>query len=116
MANSKSTGGDGFYFEKASVDVDPGTNGYGCNPVPNTARRPGREPGKKRFFISSIGTDAEVTLRWKYDSDAAWTEYETYTAVTRVTIDDTTAGVSWDAIVKDNKQGSSGTTVFGIDW
>ena len=116
MANSRTTGGSGYYFEKASVDADPGAAGYGCNPVSNLAHSPGKQPGLKRFFIETLGTDAEVTLQWKYDTASTWTDYKTYTAVDRENIDDTTAGVSWKAIVKDGKQGSSGTSLFGIDW
>lgn len=119
MANSRkrSSTSNGRY-EEASVDTDPGANGFGCNPVSVDSHR-GLEHEEIWFYIKSI-TGATVTLQWKFktdsdwgDEDAAWTDYEDYTEVTKKVIHDDSTGY-WRAIVKDNNQGTS--SVFGISW
>jgi hypothetical protein len=68
------------------------------------------------FYISSIGTDATVTLQWKDVNDDNYTDYEDHTAVTRQVITEAARDTAWRAIVKDDAQGSSGASVFGISW
>ena len=103
--------------EEASVDTDPGASGYGCNPIsPRGIAKSIGEQGKKVcFYISSIASGATVTLRWKHKGDASYTEYADYTAVTREQLSDDSVDILYDAIVKDDAQGT-GTTVFGFDW
>ena len=68
------------------------------------------------FYIKSIGTDAEVTLQWKRTDDASYSDLDTYTAAGKYTIQDKANDVYYRAIVKDDKQGSGGASVFGIEW
>lgn len=114
--NSRSSGltATGRY-EEASVDTDPGTDGYGCNPV-SIIYDIGQDVEEMRFYIKQIATSATITLQWKRSGDSTYTDYDDYTEVTRKVIRDNSAGMYWRAIVKDNNQGSSGTSIFGIDW
>ena len=118
MANSRTSSPAAFRnekaslkFEEASVDTDPGSAGYECNAVSFDGTFT-----QKIFYISSIGTGATVTLQWKRDTASTWTDYEDYTVVTRQVIQEYAPGIQWQAIVKDNNQGSSGASVFGICW
>lgn len=116
MANSRTSSSTSTgRFEEAIVDTDPGVDGYGCNPV-NILYTRGLKKEEMRFYIRQIATGATITLRWKRMADTDWTEYEDFTEVVRKIIRDNSAGIEWDAIVKDNNQGSSGTSIFGIDW
>jgi hypothetical protein len=119
MANSRSSGriidGDAANFEEASVDTDPGTDGYATTAI-CPALIAQNEERAVRAFISSIGTAAEVTLQWSRSGATAYTDYDTYTAVDRFEITDRSEGVYWRWIVKDDAQGSSGSSVFGFDW
>lgn len=98
--------------EQASVDTDPGADGYGCNSVslPTAGAR-----GKVYFYIKSIASGATITLQWKKSADTVWYDYEDYTAVGRHAIDDNASDVAYRAIVKNAAQGT-GTSIFGIDW
>lgn len=113
MANSRTTLAGEYRTEEASVDTDPGADGYGCNSVTHldAYQSGGRQ---KVFYISQIGTGAVVTLQWKRDTATTWTDFEDYTEVTRETINEQAYGIQWRAIVKDNAQGSAGASVFGI--
>ena len=115
-AYDSSDGHTGYYYVQASVDTDPGANGYGAEAV--NVKEAGRitEDYEVWFFISSIGTDATITLQWKRANNLSWTDYEDYTEVTRKVIHDRSHGMYWRAIVKDDNQGSGGFSVFGIDW
>lgn len=114
MANSRTSANR---YEEASVDTDPGSAGYGCNPVsPRAKSKAIGEQGKKVcFYISSIASGATVTVRWKRRGAVSYTEYGDYTAVTREQLSDDSVDILYDAIVKDDAQGT-GTTVFGFDW
>ena len=117
MANSRLTRDTDplLKMEQASVDTDPGTTGYGCNPILyDDVKKAGSE--FRVFYISQIGTGAIVTLQWKRDTDSSWTDYGDYTEVTRQVIQDQVSGIEWRAVVKDNNQGSLGTSIFGICW
>lgn len=116
MANSR-TGKVGtpdkfLNYEKASVDTDPGTDGYGCKGVrlsdlPNIDHL--------TFAILTLGTAAEVTLQYSEDNVTFYDHPDSpYTAITIQKIDDKT--LYWRGLVKDDKQGSSGASVFGIYW
>jgi len=113
-ANSQATGTGGLYFEEATVDTDPGANGYGCNEVSILAKR-GADAEEIRFYIESIASGATITLQWKRSDNSTWTDYDDYTTVIRKVIRDNSHGVWWRAIVKDDAQGT-GTSIFGIDW
>jgi len=118
MANTLTTLTDAtgyVYGTEASVDTDPGASGYGCSAV-SLRRTVGLTATQKVFYIKSIGTSAIVTLQWKREADLTWTDYADYTAVCRNAIADPSQNMYWRAIVKDNNQGSSGASVFGIDW
>jgi len=117
MANTRTSSPAAFIneghaakFEEVSVDTDPGADGYGCNAVSFNGATP------KVFYIASIGAGATVTLQWKRSTASTWTDYADYTTVTRQVIQEYAPGIQWRATVKDNNQGSSGSSVFGICW
>ena len=56
-----------------------------------------------------------VTLQFICPGETVWTDYDTYTAVTRLLIEGAAAGVSWRAGVKDADY-TSGELIFGFDW
>ena len=56
-----------------------------------------------------------VTLQFICPGDASWSDYDTYTAVTREKVEGAAAGVRWRAGVKD-ADWTSGTLTFGFDW
>ena len=109
MANSRTSGET---YEEASVDTDPGANGYACLSVSNKV-----SAKFLNFYIKSIGTGAEVVLQWKRTDDTSWYDIgNAYTATGKYALQDKATDVYYRAIVKDDKQGSGGTTVFGIEW
>ena len=56
-----------------------------------------------------------VTLQFKCQGDADWTDYGSYADNQRKSIDGGGAGVQWRAIVK-NGDYTSGEKSFGFDW
>lgn len=118
MANTRTEGTDSagqVYFQEASVDTDPGAEGYGCTPV--TLRTTvGGMIKQMVFYVKSMSVaDATVTLQWQRYADTSWTDYNEYTEVCRYVINDVSNNVYWRAIIKSGDRGT-GTTVFGIDW
>ena len=95
----------------ATVDTDAAAAGYWTNVV-----HPNRKGGVVFFSVRDVSSmSMTVTLQFKCPTDAAWTDYDTYTAVARVKISDNAAGVFWRAGVKDADY-TSGTSTFGFDW
>lgn len=116
--NSKTAGSTtaGRYVQ-VSVDTDPGVGGYSSDSV-CINKVVGSYGEKVRACITSIGTGAELTLQWSLD-DVTFYDYEDSpytTAPQRFIIQDNSYGVYWRWHVKDNKQGSGGTSVGRIDW
>ena len=101
-------------YEEASVDTDPGANGYGINAV-SIQHSQGIEAEEMWFYIKSIGTAATITLQWSSDNSTFY-DYDDYTAVGKYIIRDKSAGAYWKPIIKDDAQGSAGTSIFGISW
>ena len=56
-----------------------------------------------------------VTLQFICPGETVWTDYDTYTTVTRLLIEGPAAGVLWRAGVKVGDW-TSGELVFGFDW
>ena len=108
----------GRYVE-ATVDTDPGTNGYACTAVSIQYTR-GQDVEEMWFYVKTIATGATITLQWSDDAGTTYYDYPTtrydIEAGGRDIIRDSSAGVHWRLIVKDNEQGSSGTSIFGICW
>ena len=101
--------------EYVTVDTDPGAPGYYTAEVNMKYRR--NRHKVDRIYFSVRGTfDQTVTLQYKCVGDATWTIYATYTAVTRVAIDDNGDGVVWRAGVVDAAAYTSGSSTFGFDW
>lgn len=100
--------------EQASVDTNPGADGYGCNPV-CPVRQPEGDKKDLMFYVKSIAANATVTLQWKDLDDAAYTDYADYTTVGRHRISEIALNTEWRAIIKNAAQGT-GTTVFGLSW
>jgi len=114
MANSQISINSYYKLEEASVDTDPGANGYGCKEI---VFDKDRAIGQKLvFYISQIGTGAIVTLQWRRSGVSTWTDYESFSVVTRQIIEEQSYPTEWRAVVKDNNQGSAGASVFGISW
>ena len=117
-ANSKSAGSTTQgRFVQVSVDTDPGGTGYSSDAVCNKNVL-GLYVDTVRACITSIGTGAELTLQWSLDN-ITWYDYEDSpytTAPQRFVIEDVSAGVYYRWHVKDNKQGSGGSSVGRIDW
>jgi len=123
-ANSQTsyrTSTDGVHVNRneASVDTDPGTDGLGCLPISIKATR-GEKAVEMWFYVKTVGTDATITLQWSDDGGTTYYDYPTtrydIEAGGKDIIRDSSAGVYWRLIVKDNEQGSSGASVFGICW
>lgn len=109
-ANSRDS--DRQRHEYATVDTDPGASGYFTNNV-----SPRRQGGAVFFSVRDVSSmSMTVTLQFQCDGDAAWTDYETYTAVTRVKISDNGGKVLWRAGVKESADYTSGESTFGFDW
>ena len=106
-ANSQSSND---FFEYATVDTDPSTDGYGTNSI--VIRK--NATGKAWFSVRGTGT-MTVTLQFKCNGDTAWTDYADYTTNVRKLIDGGGAGVKWRSIVKDTAY-TSGSKSFGFDW
>jgi len=109
-ANRQNTSSGHAY---AFVDTDPAAAGFWTASV-NVKRETSRNNVKDVYF-SYRGTGSIVTLQFKCTGDADWSDYATYTTVTRVVIGDSGDGVLWRAGVKDADY-SSGNTTFGFDW
>ena len=115
MANTQTSVNLDYKLEEASVDTDPGADGYGCKPVAfNDSYR--ADARSMIFYISQIGTGAIVTLQWHRAGVSTWTDYESFSVVTRQIIEEQSYSTEWRAVVKDNNQGSAGASVFGISW
>jgi hypothetical protein len=112
---------DALHYEQASVDTDPGVNGYGCNPV-SARYTAGWNAEEIWFYIAQI-TDGTITLQQAYcpDSDcssATWVFHSEYTSTvdgSEFVIHSSGDNVFWKAFVLDNDQGT-GTSIFGIRW
>jgi hypothetical protein len=111
MANSRTSSDR---REEASVDTDPGANGYGCNAVA-PSRLPVQNKKEVMFYIKSIASGATITLQWKDLDDTDFTDYAGYTTVGRHVIREIAKDTEWQAIIKNAAQGT-GTSVFGLSW
>ena len=106
-ANSQSSGNR---YEYATVDTDPAAAGYWTETV-NL-----RRVSSQQIYFSVRGTGSmTVTLQFICPGDAAWSDYDTYTTVTRLKVQGAAAGVRWRAGVKDADY-TSGELTFGFDW
>ena len=105
--NSTNSGGR---YEYATVDTDAAAAGYWTEEV-NPKRK-----SQSQVYFSVRGTGTiTITLQFICPGDATWTDYDTYTAVTRVKVEGAAAGVRWRAGVKDADY-TSGSLTFGFDW
>ena len=112
MANAQTSGNNKEY---ATVDTTPGASGYWTNAVNM------RGKGLSYMFFSIRGTGtATVTLQFRCDGDAAWTDYNNegtdFVTGDRKIIEGTSGGTSWRAGVKDDAAYTSGSVSFGFDW
>ena len=105
--NSQSSAGR---YEYATVDTDPAAAGYWTNEI----NPRGKSQNQVYFSLRGSGS-MTVTLQFICTGDASWTDYDTYTAVTRLKIEGAAAGVRWRAGVKDTDY-TSGSLTFGFDW
>ena len=105
--NSQSSGSR---YEYATVDSDAPAAGYWTNEV-----NPKRKSQNQVYFSVRGSGSMTVTLQFICPGDATWTDYATYTAVTRLKVEGAAAGVRWRAGVKD-ADWSSGSLTFGFDW
>lgn len=107
MANSQSSG---EYKEYATVDTAPAAAGYWTNEIVL------REKKVQHVFFSIRGTGVmTITLQFKCEGDSDWTDYDTYTAVTREKLVGNAARVQWRMGVKNGDR-TSGSMTFGFDW
>ena len=97
-------------YEYATVDTDAGAAGYWTNEV-----NPKRKSASQVYFSVRGTGSMTVTLQCICPGDATWTDYATYTAVTRLKVEGAAAGVRWRAGVKDADY-TSGELTFGFDW
>ena len=105
--NSQSSAGR---YEYATVDTDPAAAGYWTNVV----NPRGKSQNQIYFSVRGSGS-MTITLQFICTGDATWTDYGSYTTVTRVKVVGGAAGVRWRAGVKDADY-SSGELTFGFDW
>ena len=108
-ANSQDTRSTRKY---ATVDTDAGAAGYWTDELSIKNDTPNGD--KVYFTVANIGS-MTLTLQHKLTDAAAWTDYATYTAVTRVVIEDVAAHTIWRAGIKD-ADSTSGSATFGFDW
>ena len=111
MANANVSG---LGIEYATVDTAPGADGFW------TASIGMREKKLQQMFFSLRGTGtAVVTLQFKCDGDAAWTDYNNdgtaFVTGDRKVIEGSTANMLWRAGVKQGGL-TSGSVTFGFDW
>lgn len=90
----------------AYVDSAPGTGGFATDEV--------GVKGKIFFSVRGEGS-MTVTLQFKVPGDDFWSDYGTYTSVSRDVIETATEHEKWRAIVKDGDY-TSGNLTFGFDW
>jgi len=100
--------------EYATVDTDPAAAGFWTNEVSIRVAKSNRRADEVYFSIRGTGL-MTVTLQFKCFGDATWTDYNTYTTVTRLVIEGGAAGELWRAGVKDADY-TSGNMTFGFDW
>jgi len=110
MANSRLTSD---YYEYATVDTAPGASGYATNLI-KIRQKTGKIDGKVYFSIRGTFV-ATITVQFKCPGDSAWTDYNTYTNVTRKLLSGGASAVQWRALVK-NGSFTSGEASFGFDW
>lgn len=120
MANEKSSG---EYYEYATVDTDPGADGFFTNPVSPR----GKKVSKLFFSIRETSPDSvtalstiTVVLQFKCAGDAEWQDYyndgNAFVTGERKMIEDDAGGVMWRAGVKDADSSFDGSVTFGFDW
>ena len=110
MANSRSTIPDTEY---ATVDTDPGSEGYFTNAVSGRAKK---KLGSEAIFFSVKGSgDMSISLQFKDSGDTEWTTYETYEANTRKRILDGSS-TQWRVGVVNSAAFTSGSKTFGFTW
>ena len=102
--------------EYATVDTAPAAAGYWTNPINIHSRSP--HNNKVMFSVKAPGGTAgamTITLQSRDRADASWTDYDTWTAVDRQIIDDSSLETMWRAGVKEGGH-TSGTLTFGFNW
>ncbi len=106
----------GVNYEEASIDTDPGTDGYWCVPV-SAKYQGGAYTTEIWFYIKTIGTSATVSLQWSSDNVTFYDVQDgEYTEIGRYVIRDYAKGVYYRVGVKDDDQGSSGASLVGIHY
>lgn len=103
------------YHTYATVDTDPGAPGYYTGEV-SIRRAKGNRKAESVYFSNRGTGSMTVTLQYKCDGDAGWTDYSTYTTVTRVVVEGGAVGELWRAGVVNSAAYTSGSMTFGFDW
>lgn len=111
MANSISSSD---YKEYATVDTAPGSDGFWTTPISMR----GKNISNMHFSLRGTGT-ATVTLQFKCEGDAAWTDFYNdgvaFVTGQNTVIDGNSGNVQWRAGVKQGGL-TSGSVTFGFDW
>lgn len=103
-------------YEAASVDTDPGANGYGTKSISIQYTR-GMQATELWFDIYTIGTGATITLQRSPDNVTFYDMQDgDYTEIGGWVIHDATAGTYYKLWVKDDAQGSGGASLFRLKW
>ena len=123
MANERTSSARKEY---ATVDENPGSDGYFTNEVDIRHLAKTEKVGRIFFSIRehvddpSATSASTVVLQYKCDGDVVWSTYIPLDASTlaignRFAIADTGAGVKWRAGVLHDDY-SAGAVTFGFDW
>jgi len=110
MANSKVTN---EYYEYATVDVAPGTDGYYTESI-NVRRK---KVTKIYFSLRGSGV-MTVKAQFKCVGDSDWTDYnygDDFVEGDRILLEGGGAGTQWRAGVANGSY-TSGECTFGFDW
>ena len=108
MANSKTTSD---YIQYATVDTDPGGNGYFTDEL----NLRGKKMTVVYFSVRGTGT-MTVVLQFKGEGDVTYTDYATTTNNGRAALKGGGAGVKWRAGIKNTAAYRNGSKTFGFDW
>jgi hypothetical protein len=95
-----------------TIDTDAGAAGYWTDELSIKYDVPSGD--KVYFSIANIGS-MTITLQHKLVDAATWTDYASYTAVTRVIINDDSKNTIWRAGIKDADY-TSGSATLGFNW
>ena len=102
------------YSRSITINEAPPSGGSFTEPVSPRDRKVDRFYASLRETGASAIFTATVTLQFQMPGDTDWTDYETYTAVTRKIIEDK-GKVRWRIGVKETEY-TEGELTCGIDW